>query len=932
MRLFAFALVLTAVSASAKRQPPVPCDPGTFLVTASDQAKLATSVGSPVDVFTLGAAGAVTFGPCDATAKVMAKRRATVVAARMPLCGIAANTKLVMKIAAPGCAMATGTFHAKKRRVVRFTATRTATTTTLPGGGVVCGNGIRDGAEACEGLDGCGAQERCTSACTCAPVSPRPTVSQGLIAAALARGDIDYPTSLVYRAWALFGDSRLPPAYDGQTWQPEDNGLFREAGRVWDSLDPQTQADLMPFLLRPNEPGSYYSPTVPSPGLASAHAATAPAASVAPTIDCPFAPGAATRDWRYTESTNFVIWSCGGGDPLLDPYAAKRAIVADVAEQAWNAMTPDTVQPPDDSSPVGPARTGRLDVYLLEPNRCKDRSGGCVAIPVDVLPDGTKRAALAAAVGAAPCKAGPLGAQASSSFVIVDVDQVTPAPAGTGAWLFRYIFAHEFFHVIENAFNLEAQGGGCAGDGAVNDTVTSWLVEASAEWAAWAYFPGDGADRREALFYGFQTGDAAFDSLHSLEDLRPYEAFLYPFFVQQEQGGQRSAFLDVWKNSGGARSAVQLDDVLNGVLPFSDHFRDFAVRNFDTTLPGNPVTPTYQAVSGANIPPEVPPIIIEPTIALDIPREQIRRAVSMKELTAQYEHYTVAESLRYVKLDLQTLANSGFLQADLLANVKGTWQRRKMPGLVVEFCRDDPGDDIREFYLVLSHHDRRPGAQVTGSYTAEARATCPVGWSGVLKYVYTDDDAGETTYGSAFYTKDDHLRTEETWTLGATTLGMPPDSFDTIDALWTGSLNWTKVETYTPIPPNGCVGYETLSSSFAVSGSGTGPQQFQVYPEDQDPNQVSLGYSFSSQNVMMVSGAEHRVQCNLDPLTLPQGFPWSESIAEMIGGLGLLVPDPADPGHYAGKRVIFHDVVSGIEVDSHVTDATVEWDIRRRRQ
>jgi len=222
---------------------------------------------------------------------------------------------------------------------------------------------------------------------------------------------------------------------------------------------------------------------------------------------------------------------------------------------------------------------------------------------------------------------------------------------------------------------------------------------------------------------------------------------------------------------------------------------------------------------------------------------------------------------------------------------------------------------------------------VTGHYDVRMGATCPAGWSGYLKYVYSDGDAGSTTYGSAFYTKDDHFRTEDTWTLGATTPGMPPDSFDTVDALWTGSINVTALDTYSPIPPNGCVGYETLYSSAFYSGSGTGPQQFQVIPSDLDPSQVSLSaVFFASQNAIMASGVEDRVQCYLGHSTHALSSMWSESIGQLQSALPLLIPDPADPDHYAGTVTLTHSVKDGIEVGSHVTDETVEWDLRRRRQ
>ena len=88
--------------------------------------------------------------------------------------------------------------------------------------------------------------------------------------------------------------------------------------------------------------------------------------------------------------------------------------------------------------------------------------------------------------------------------MLIDRASITPSPA-SGPWTFRYVFAHEYFHVLGAAMNLEAQGAGCFDPSSPTATVaTSWLSEASAEWAAWVAFPDDGGDERKNLFLGFQ--------------------------------------------------------------------------------------------------------------------------------------------------------------------------------------------------------------------------------------------------------------------------------------------------------------------------------------------------------------------------------------------------------------------------------------------
>jgi hypothetical protein len=914
-RFLTIALLLVPISAVAKRRPPVACDPGTFLVAPGDQAKLATLIGAAT-TFTLGPAGAVTLGSCGATGKVKPKRRKTIVSARFTTCGTATKATLAVTLAAPDCSVARGTLRAKRRKRMRFTATRT-TTTPLPGL-AVCGNGVRDGAEACEGVDGCGPGTRCAADCTCVPAPSQPSTSLGLIANALAAGTIDYPTSLVYRAYALFGDSRLPPVYDGALRRGEDQGLFLEASRMWGTLTPEMRAALEPFMVRPSDPKSIHA--APPPGALRARPALARAAAPGTSLadlKCPYAPGQGTPDWRATESTHFVVWSCGGGNLALDPDAALRPIVAGVAEEVWNAMTPEAVPPRPDSFAAGPAPQNRIDIYILQGADCHDRQGACAPIETD---ENGKRP-LAAVIPAPPCDRSGGGALTSSAYMLVDRDSVAAAPAG-GPWKFRYVFAHEFFHVLADAMNLEAQGASCFDPaGGASTLATSWLSEASAEWAAWAFFPNDGPDERTNLFLAFQEyRPPHVVSLLAIDGQRPYEAFLYPFFLQQEKGGARTPFLGMWTASSSARKPEELDDRLDQVLGFADHFRDFTVRNFNKTVELPPSEPHYQGQDSA-IPANESPNLLEPTMTLDHPGVKFQRAAILQPLTAQYEHYMVQDSVRYVRIDAGRLANSGFVDLDALANVRGVWQRRKAQGGVLEFCREDAADDVQGFYLVVTNHDRRRGQTVSGSYDVEMRAACPAGWTGTLKYVYTDDDAGSYSDANASYTKDDHLRVEETWTLVTTTN-------DTIDAVWTGSFTQNVLETY---HPTACIGYEVTLSDVANSGSGTGPQQFTVVPSDQDPDQVYLQAMFPTLNVITVTGSRHEEQCNTAPTTQALTFTWDDGLSQLSGTLPLLVAAPNDPGHYTGTFTSIHDVRTGIGIDSHVTDAQTTWDIHRRR-
>ena len=390
-------------------------------------------------------------------------------------------------------------------------------------------------------------------------------------------------------------------------------------------------------------------------------------------------------------------------------------------------------------------------------------------------------------------------------------------------------------------------------------------------------------------------------------------------------GGARTPFLDLWKGSTSARTPEQLDDRLDTLLGFADHFRDFTVRNFNSSIELPPTERHYQGQDSA-IPLDEKPTILLPTLYLAQPAK-FSRPATLQPLTAQYERYQVDPAVRYVRIDASTLANSAFVDLDALANVRGTWQRRKGKGTTLEFCRDDAPDDIQELYLVVTNRDRRRGQQVSGGYTVDARTTCPAGWTGVLRYVLTIDDVGSFSDAYEAYTRDNHFRTEETWSFVASTPAPDEDSFDTVDATWSGSLLRTDLETDVP---KVCLSNTALFTSIQLSGLGSGSQQFSIVPLDEDPTQVYVSQNSNQFGEITGTGSRHNVYCLTGPLDQALPISWSEGISVLVNSLPVLVPDPGDPDHYAGKKTVTHDETPNSN-GSRIYDDYVEWDIRRRR-
>jgi hypothetical protein len=251
-------------------------------------------------------------------------------------------------------------------------------------------------------------------------ISPPPPSSEDLIRKALDAGKIDYSTSLLYRAYALFGGDGLPSEYRGTV--DEDNGLIEEWRSPISPITPQVSALLAPFMLRPDLPDSAWSHyAVAHPGLT-----TDQADQLQATIPCN--PGSA---WASITSVmpgvNVKVWaSCDGN------YDIHMKYLMSVIEGLWGPETALMGQPIPDAG--GPEAGGgpEIDFYLVNPLQAAPRPGD------PSLPEG----AFAATGSSAPFTGGK-----ASAYVLVPRDKLYLPP-------FNNALAHEIFHVLQFAHNF----------------------------------------------------------------------------------------------------------------------------------------------------------------------------------------------------------------------------------------------------------------------------------------------------------------------------------------------------------------------------------------------------------------------------------------------------------------------------------------------
>ncbi|MFQ5472653.1 MAG: hypothetical protein ACE5FA_07200, partial [Dehalococcoidia bacterium] len=91
-------------------------------------------------------------------------------------------------------------------------------------------------------------------------VGPPPS-SFDLIDQAVLDGSIDDETGLIYKVYTVFGDDRLPGQYKGDdSGGPKDSFIITDVQSQFDTLSPEAQAILRPFLIPPIYMGSWASP------------------------------------------------------------------------------------------------------------------------------------------------------------------------------------------------------------------------------------------------------------------------------------------------------------------------------------------------------------------------------------------------------------------------------------------------------------------------------------------------------------------------------------------------------------------------------------------------------------------------------------------------------------------------------------------------
>ena len=438
------------------------------------------------------------------------------------------------------------------------------------------------------------------------------------------------------------------------------------------------------------------------------------------------------------------------------------------------------------------------------------------------------------------------------------------------------------------------------------------------------------------MFSGFQTErDPAKEGLHAtghtapFHTIRPYEAALYLQFLQQE-AGSRQPVVDLWTTSQAARTKEAFDKHLDTIVPFAEHFREFAVSDLNKQLAGTPLPSLFSDLDDAR-PAGVEPRVLLPSPLL-LPSRKYDRWVNLAPLFAQFELYQVDPDARHVRVDTSDVPNTEHLQIDAIVKIGSSWERRRVEGPIFEFCRDDEGDDISFFYLVLSNDDRMREGEIDGSYKVETKAACPGGWSGYIRTVFTLDESSYETQPAGTTAYERHEREEQRWTVVETNLVTTPyqPEFEQLTMAWHVISSVDIWQTFT----SQCMGYYPARTGVLtdteVANSGFSETSiFAAFPASAGTfslQPVAVGHSFD----MPVTYTDDD-QCEATFQTSQGTKLVTEGIAYLYSNIPdftPLVPLPNDPGHFTGSATVLHNEQPR-PGGAQVMDLSVNWDLRR---
>lgn len=506
---------------------------------------------------------------------------------------------------------------------------------------------------------------------------PEPTSSH-LIQAALDAGEIDEPTSLLYRLQLLLMAPNFPEEFIGAP-EGHDLGLVPEILDKLDSFPPEIRAAIEPYLLRPSDPDSVFSKGLPDPpGIRAGGRAFT-------TDQDPVRNFCSQWDSRVITGTGFKVWACADYDAVEHAGVSTSDtldLVGGLIAKHIPRMTADMgpIIPDDPELDPTPGSDDNVDVYLLpaswdRPSRQSYGQSPNYGVTV---------------------ASAPTAGVTSSAYVMLSSHMLTDT-----SFLERNL-VHELFHVLQYTHN-SALG-------------RSWYYDATAEWAASYYVRHDSARLHEVRLPIKQ--DQPWTHLWEYDGLFRYGAYVWPLFMEQQVGAE--AIFATWRELDSAPASAATDWIFAAIdtqLDVQQNFPEFVMRMLNADLPGNPVSPRFSELD-SHFPDGRLPRIVARTLD-DEPLEI--RVTSLYEVSSMYYRVNVPELTDsdktgiVVRISSTAQSKSGVpLSVEAVAHrLNGDYARHRIEPAGTEICLTE------ETLLVLANPSTKIGDPATGEITLE---------------------------------------------------------------------------------------------------------------------------------------------------------------------------------------------------------------------
>jgi hypothetical protein len=533
---------------------------------------------------------------------------------------------------------------------------------------------------------------------TAAPVDLPPT-SEELIGVALESGSITYELSLLYRALALYNSPALPEAFRSTvTDMGAATELLVEIDAHEAELSGAILAQLAPYRVRPSDPTSIFSTLATAPIAALAgHPLTTSATAW---IHEPAAGGAA-RVW---------VEDSPGAKRRLDQHAQDVTRVWYAMQDVFTYPDPDQANLP--SASVNP--DAAVDFYWVEASDIDPRRAECSDPSIDHCVFSSYSAAGFARA------AEPRRVNASSAYFVMD--------AGRGGDAALFELAHELAH---------------GGEFHYDNGESTWLAEATANWAAYRVFQKLGLPPEPAYGWLPKLFDRLDMPITTAADFGGYRAWLYFQFAAMEEGDGIVA--RIWEAAG--RQGEQGETAIDAVFPFDKHFADFALRNWNQ----EPVPRRYRDAPDQTFPPLKPSMQVyeEPLRA----GEKASLEAALPQLASAYYSYTIDPAVRKITFDNALMGKAGAhvwaivsigqagSGSDFVEDWGGVSKR--------VFCL--PRENVTKIVLVVSNSQIARGSNLSGEIAIDPLAEgCGAGGlvtynRTIVKSVVTEMQCGSRT-------------------------------------------------------------------------------------------------------------------------------------------------------------------------------------------